>query len=540
MNSDADSFEGAEVNVNPVAIAEASHVEPQSSAELLAAILSPTLVQATMDRFDQGMVCFSGDGKLICCNQRYKELLCLPAELLQSFPTRTDILDFLRNRGDFGQPSRFFDEVGKTLNLDPSSPAMPGRYWHRTQQGKVLEISAATLESGILIRTLADVTQYHVARRQAEKNAAKLQRILEAFNPGTWELDLNTGVVEINAAWAQIVGYGLDEITPLNREQWRSMVCEEDMVRNNVAAIAFLTGTARQFNSKFRMRHKDGSWVWVQCIGRNYDGVNDSGSIVISGTLVDITDKVIAQSQTTTSMTRLQAEVEQQNKMLERAVKDITLVSSSLAHDLRTPLRSINGFSSVLTEPDVSSNPSLVADYSKRIADQSAKMGRMVSSMLQLLRIMATPPVAQPIRISDVLKLAIDEVKSPGLQILLDFAKDPEIESDPSLLGVALSELVKNSIAYAKPDQPLSLQLRFSEAEKVYAIKDNGLGFDMAKANYLFKPFCQINNVGRNGGLGMGLALASKCIERLGGTLWASSAEGEGATFYFTLGPAIK
>lgn len=510
--------------------------EFESSAELLAAVLSPRLLQDAIDRLDQALVCFAPDGRLICWNNRYRELLDLPAALLECYPNRSDVLDFLRSRGDFSNPNRFFDENGNTIKLDPASSEMPNRYWHRTPLGRVLEVSVARLEAGILVLTFTDITPYYVARREAEKNSAKLRRILEAFDPGTWELDLDTGKVEINHSWAKIIGYQHDEVVPMSREKWRSLICDEDVVQNDVAALAFFTGAARQFKSTFRMKHKEGHWVWVQCIGRNYDGVSENGSIVTSGTLVDVTDKVMAQSHTNTSLSMLRAEVEQRNLMLERSLKDLSIVSSSLAHDLRTPLRSINGFSSVLAEPDVCKNPILVAEYSQRIAEQSAKMGRMVSSMLDLLRIMGTPPASQPIRISEIVKAKVRELQPAGVVVDLRCADDPEIENDPGLIGIAIAEMVKNSIAYSKPGEPVSLELQFSEKDRVYTFKDEGIGFDVGSVNYLFKPFSQLNKTGKNCGLGMGLAIASKSIEKLGGRLWANSSPGRGAAFSFSFG----
>lgn len=508
-----------------------------SQDERLRSLLTPAIFQEAIDHLAQGLVCFDARQQLVCHNRQYLALLDLPEELLARHPTKQDIVAFQRARGDFDPPSRFFDERGLTVHPNPDTDEMPDHYWREVRSGRVLEVRVSWLSSGIQVRSFSDVTPYLLTRREAQQNAARLQRVIDALDPGTWEVNLNTSAVEINAAWAGIVGYPLDELQPMTRERWRGMVHPDDVVQNNVAAIAFMTGTVRQFDSTFRMRHRQGHWVWVRCTGKNYQGVLDDGSIVISGTLIDVTDKITAQERSEQSVNRLQAEVQAQNLLLERAVQDIAMVSSSLAHDLRTPLRSINGYASMLCEPVLALDPAQVAAYTERIRELSARMGRMITSMLDLLRIMQVQPRVRPLKVSDLAHEAMKALQAENTSPFEFVCDDtPVVTTDPALLKAALRQLLSNAINFSAPGQVAQVGLSYAPQEDVYLIRDQGVGFDMTKAHQLFKPFNQINRSSQDSGLGMGLAIASQIIERLGGRLWASSAPGEGATFYFSLG----
>ena len=509
-----------------------THVQAVS---LLTSVLTPGVLQEAIDSLGQGVVCFDSDQRLLCFNRRYAELLELPAEFLQRQPSKNQIVAFQRQRGDFDSPGRFFDSNGQTVYPDPLTDEMPEHYWRSVRSGKTLEVTVSRLSSGLNVRTFSDVSAYFQAQREAQKNASRLQRILDATNPGTWETYLSTGRVEINDAWARMFGYELNELQPMSRERWRAMIHPEDMVHTQVASLAFLTGTSKQFDSRFRMSHKAGHWVWVRCTGKNYDGVLEDGSIVISGTLLDISEKVAAQQQSTRLTEQLKEEVDVQHGQLDRAIRDMADISAGLAHDLRTPLRSINGLASILGEEFTAANPELTSTYAQKITELSGRMGRMISAMLELLQVLQRPTSLMPNSVSVLAKEKMETLRTDSN---VDFAcaETPLVNADSDLLGRALEELLRNAVAYTKEAANPRVEVGYVSEDRVYFVRDNGIGFDMAKADQLFKPFTRLHQVEPSDGLGMGLAIASRCVERMGGRLWASSSPGKGSTFFFSLG----
>lgn len=491
-------------------------------------------IREAFDILTQGVVCFDSDHRLVFFNRRYVELLELPEELLQRQPSKHEIVAFQRRRGDFDSPGRFFDESGQTVHPDPATDEMPAHYWRSVRSGKTLEVTVSRLSSGLYVRAFSDVTAYFRAQRAAQNNASRLHRILNATDCGTWEVHLMTGRVEINDAWARMLGYSHEELQPMSRDGWRAMVHPDDVKHTQLASLAFMTGTAKQFDSCFRMRHKAGHWVWVQCKGKNFDGVLEDGSIVISGTLFDVSGKVVAQEQAAKLTDQLRGEVLVQRDQLDRAVQDMAQISAGLAHDLRTPLRSINGLASILVEEDTANDPALVHTYAQKIAELSGRMGRMITGMLDLLHVLQQPTSFQPVSVC-VLAQKRMEVLRADSSVEFICAETPEVNADPELLGKALEALLRNALIYTHDSPGPRIELGYEPETRVYFIRDNGIGFDMARAEMLFKPFTRLHQKEPVEGLGMGLALASRCLERMGGLLWADSSPDQGATFYFNL-----
>lgn len=507
-----------------------------SVVSLLGALQTPALLQEAIDLLDQGIVCFDPQGQLVCFNRRYTELLDLPDTLMSRQPGKREVVAFQRARGDFESPGRFFDAEGRTLHPDPVVDEMPAHYWRQTRAGKTLEVRVAWLSSGLHVRTFTDVTPYFAAQQQAVRSAARLQRVLDALNPGTWETDLVTGEVAINAAWAQLLGHDLAALVPMTRERWRAMVHPEDLEATGQARVAFATGMDKQFDCRFRMRHRDGHWVWVRCTGKGDPGVPSDGKLLVSGTLIDISEKMQALERSTALAGQLQSEVRSQNRQLERAVADLTMISSSLAHDLRTPLRSINGYASMLSDAVPGTTPQQARAYAEKIADHSATMGHMISRMLVLLQVLQVKPVPRTVRVSDVARAQMQELQTGVSALAFSCADTPHVLADPDLLGVLLEHLLRNALTHTAPAQACRIELGHDPHAQVYWVRDNGIGFDMDMADRLFKPFSTLHRKDHSDGRGMGLAIAQRCVERLGGRLWARSAPGAGSTFYFTLG----
>ncbi len=501
------------------------------------ALQTPALIQEAIDLLDQGIVCFDPQDRLVCFNRRYTELLDLPDALMSRQPGKQAVVAFQRARGDFESPGRFFDAEGRTLHPDPVVDEMPPHYWRQTRSGRALEVQVAWLSSGLHVRTFTDVTPYFVAQQQAQRSAARLQRVLDAMNPGTWETDLVTGQVEINEAWAQLFGQDLAALVPMTRERWRAMIHPDDMEATGQAQIAFTTGIDKQFDCRFRMRHRDGHWVWVRCTGKSVPGIPSDGKLLVSGILIDISEKMLALERSTALAGQLQSELQAQNRQLERAVADLTMISSSLAHDLRTPLRSINGYASILSDGVSDTSPEQARAYAEKIADHSATMGQMITRILVLLQVLQVKPVLKAVRVSDVARSRMAQLTTPVAQNLVFLCADtPEVVTDPDLLGVVLEHLLRNALTYTTPAQTRRVELGHDPLLQVYWVRDNGIGFDMSMADRLFKPFSTLHRQDHPDGRGMGLAIAQRCVERLGGRLWASSEPGAGSTFYFLLG----
>lgn len=155
--------------------------------------------------------------------------------------------------------------------------------------------------------------------------------------------------------------------------------------------------------------------------------------------------------------------------------------------------------------------------------------------MLELLQVLQRPTSLKPTSVSVLAKEKMETLLTDS-NVDFDCAETPFVNADPDLLGRVLEELLRNAVAYTKESSSPRVEVGYVSEDQVYFVRDNGVGFDMAKANQLFKPFTRLHQTEPSEGLGMGLAIASRCVERMGGRLWASSSPGKGSTFFFSLG----
>jgi len=228
-----------------------------------------------------------------------------------------------------------------------------------------------------------------------------------------------------------------------------------------------------------------------------------------------------------------------QQAELERANAEVEHFAYLIAHDLRAPLRGINGFSHILLEDYADAFDEEGKDYLDRIGTAARHMGRMIDELLDFSRITRMELRREPVDLSALADNVVSELKQsqPGRQVEFIISGDLEAEGDRRLLKVALANLLENAWKFTSknPESKIEFGVDATGAEPVYFVRDNGAGFDMAYADKLFEAFQRLHSNDEFEGVGIGLAAVSRIIERHGGRVWAESEMGKGATFYFTL-----
>lgn len=225
---------------------------------------------------------------------------------------------------------------------------------------------------------------------------------------------------------------------------------------------------------------------------------------------------------------------------LESLNEELRSFSYSVSHDLRAPLRSIDGFSQALLEDCSHLLDAQAQDYLGRIRAASQRMALLIDDMLSLARVSR-------------LELRLESVDLSGLaggvaaalagaderrRVSLKIAPGVSALGDPELLGVALANLIENSWKFTSKTADPAIEFGFLDhaGSALYYVRDNGAGFDMAYAGKLFQPFQRLHRADEFPGTGIGLATVQRIIERHGGRIWAEGRPDAGATFYFTLG----
>jgi light-regulated signal transduction histidine kinase (bacteriophytochrome) len=239
----------------------------------------------------------------------------------------------------------------------------------------------------------------------------------------------------------------------------------------------------------------------------------------------------------------LEREVRRRTVELEAANKELETFSYSVSHDLRAPLRHINGFSQVLLEDYTDKLDEEGRDFLQEIQSAAQRMSQLIDDMLRLARVTRSEMRREVVNLSELAQSVVDELQRTDEEQKVGVQIEERLlaTGDERLLRIMLNNLLSNAWKFSwKQEQP---EIVFGHEQKdgeiVYFIRDNGAGFDMAFADKLFTAFQRLHSANEFEGTGIGLAIVQRIVNRHGGRVWAEGAINKGATFYFTL-PGFK
>ena len=235
---------------------------------------------------------------------------------------------------------------------------------------------------------------------------------------------------------------------------------------------------------------------------------------------------------------QLEQRVQQRTIELSDAIQELEAFSYSVSHDLRAPLRGIDGFSLALLEDYANVLDDTGKDYLQRVRNGTQKMGELIDAMLTLSRVSRHTPQRKVVELDTLAKDIIRQLREqePERQVDITLKKNMPTTGDEHLLRIVLENLLGNAWKYTNKIEHAKIEfgVKDQDGKKVYYVKDNGAGFDMQYANKLFDAFQRLHGAEFEG-TGIGLATVQRCIRRLGGTIWANAEIDDGATFFFTL-----
>ncbi|QSE98821.1 sensor histidine kinase [Fulvivirga lutea] len=354
----------------------------------------------------------------------------------------------------------------------------------------------------------------------------KFTSILEYSAIGMAIVSLEGDFLDVNNSLCNTLGYAQDELKSLN---YLDITHKDDLAITREMISKMNNLEIKNYELEKRYYHKNGNLLWGQT---NVTAAYDS-----NGQL----QYFIKQIQDVTEKRRQEIEKQKINKQLEQKIISLKTINEeldsftySVSHDLRSPLRSINGFGQALKEDYSEKLDELGKSYLKRIIKAAIKMGGLIDDLLNLSRISRKPLKFEPVNLSEICQQIIDEKE--GLD-KYDFQIDKEMKAhgDLNLLTIAAENLINNAIKYSsKVAHPL-IQIGVDQTDKVFYIKDNGVGFDTNHSDKLFGPFQRLHKQEEFEGVGIGLAIVKRIITKHGGSIWAESKVNNGATFYFKL-----
>lgn len=226
------------------------------------------------------------------------------------------------------------------------------------------------------------------------------------------------------------------------------------------------------------------------------------------------------------------------NHRLEDAVAELEQFTYAVSHDLRAPLRSMEGFGGALQRRYTDQLDERGRHYLERIQAGSRRMGELIDDLLMLSRLQQEEMTQVPVDISKITAELVEELRErhPGREVEVRIEPGMEVRGDPKLLRIVMQNLVSNAWKFTRDCSGARIEVgtRRSDAGQVVYVSDNGAGFDMQYADKLFSPFQRLHREDEFEGTGVGLATVQRIVRKHGGNIWAEGREGEGATFYFS------
>jgi light-regulated signal transduction histidine kinase (bacteriophytochrome) len=285
-------------------------------------------------------------------------------------------------------------------------------------------------------------------------------------------------------------------------------------------------------------------WEWLGPDGRNYDifdfpFMDTDGSFKIMEMGIDVTEQKQAQEALFKAHEELELKVKERTAELEAANKELEAFSYSVSHDLRAPLRSMEGFSNALLDDYSSKLDDQGRLYLRYVQESSQLMAQLIDNLLELSRVIRSDMNYEDVDLSELAVAVSDQLgkAEPDKKVNMNISPGIMAYGDRNLLRIVLENLLGNAWKFTgKSASPrVEMGITTQNDKSVYYVRDNGVGFDMAYADKLFKPFQRLHKETEFEGTGIGLATVQRIVRRHGGEVWADSKVGEGATFYFTL-----
>ena len=383
------------------------------------------------------------------------------------------------------------------------------------------------------LRLREAVEKKTTALRESEgklKEAQRLGRI------GSWEYDLATKRIR----WSDQVFelYGRDPALGSPSLEEEALYYKPETLKKlrDMANLAAKEGGSLFYD--FQAELPDGSSPYFSgSVRAERDG---SGKIVkLFGTVQDIAERKRAEKEIRKLNESLEEKVAERTTQLEEANKNLEAFTYSVSHDLRAPLRVINGFSGILIED----YGTMLDEEGRRICSIIGKnarnMGELIDDLLSFSHLGRASLNIGPTDMTPLVRSVFTEIASPAERGLIDFGVEelPVAAADPVLIKQVWANLLSNAVKFsakkAKPEIRVGALMR--NGEIVYSVRDNGAGFDMKYADKLFGVFQRLHSASEFEGTGVGLAIVKRIVNLHGGTIWAESEPGKGAVFYFSL-----
>ncbi|HSG60390.1 MAG TPA: PAS domain S-box protein, partial [Pseudomonadales bacterium] len=409
-----------------------------------------------------------------------------------------------------------------------------------THTGKEIAVEiglnpVSTSDGIVTLASITDITQ----RKQLESQLAKSNRtMMLAINTarvGVWTWIVGEDAMMWDDRMYKIYDFVQRPLKPITYQEWREKIHPEDVARvDRVFERALRSNESQQY--EFRVYTKDGQICWIKGgVVRELAG----NMTRLVGINIDVTEERMSHQSIATINRELERRVTQRTQELQQANRELEAFSYAVSHDLRTPLRGIDGFSNLLLKSLEHKIEGKDKEYLFRIRTAAQRMGDLIDDMLTLSRITRADVVRKRVDLSALGKNIMDNWRELEPNRAVEFVVPQHLyaNADSALMRIVLNNLLSNAWKFTSKVHNAIIELGHMTTPEgeVFFVKDNGAGFDMEYVNKLFGPFQRLHTNSEFPGNGIGLATVQRVIEKHDGKVWAEGYVDRGATFFFTL-----
>jgi len=380
-------------------------------------------------------------------------------------------------------------------------------------------------------RKKRDVTDQGLIHEALRKSELKFRTLAENAPDIIARFDRKLRHIYVNDRTAEVLGIPKKEIIGKTHPE---LGYDEKLVNLWQQKIRGVFMKKKKINIEYHIQVAEGKRYFESSLVPEFDKKANVA------TVLGITRDVTHFKEHEQKINALNMQLEQKNRDLSLMNKELKSFTFSVSHDLRTPLRSIKGFSEALKE-DYSENwPEEAKDYLRRILRASDRMTHLIDSLLELSRLSRKKLVSEKINLSQIARKFSSELRNSHPERNVEFVIEDGLEAlgDPQLMNAVLQNLIRNAWKFTKQCSIPRIEFGGSnqKKKKVFFVRDNGAGFDMSYSHKLFTPFQRLHSSSDFPGAGVGLSTVQRIIHRHNGRIWAEAEEGKGATFFFSLG----
>jgi PAS domain S-box-containing protein len=393
-------------------------------------------------------------------------------------------------------------------------------------------------EHGELLGAMTLVRDIDKQRRMEEEKRRTEQHfrlLVETAQEGIWTIDEQWRTTYVNRYMAQLLGYLPEEMMGRRLEDFldeeATALAHKDLDKKGEAPV----GNVKDF--RFLRKDRTPIWTSISTTPLFDDQGRYAGSLAM---VTDITQRRAAEEQVRQLNAQLEQRIAERTAQLEFSNRELEAFAYTVAHDLRAPLRSVGSFSEALVEDCGDKLDEQGRDYLRRIVNGSKRMSELIDGILALSRVNSTELAARKCDLSSMAHSIIEQLQGvqpekPVRVMIQDGLVD---QGDPQLLRVVLENLLGNAWKFTRDRKPAEIEFCATRDERglrIYQVRDNGAGFNMAYRDKLFGVFQRLHAQKEFEGNGVGLATVQRIVRRHGGRIWGESEPGKGARFFFTL-----